>query len=141
MLNFGMGTQMLDQQEPNFVYTLGLGYRQKMIGVSGEFEIAQVEGESVINSMRAQARAYISVGDCLDLYPLVGVSRTNSLLENDAQVGVDLGLGIDKNFAGIFALGARYTRTLFNDTLKGAETQDERPQGAHSFIVQMSLFF
>jgi hypothetical protein len=138
MINLGIGAQ--DIQDSNNVksaFSLGLGYRADMLGVMGEGQFVSVDDESQFSVLRGQLRLYIPLGTCLDLYPVVGLSRFQEAEETTSAI--DLGLGVDFNLGGRLSLGARYNRSFFTDKIKNID--DDEVEESDTFIVQLGFYF
>ena len=61
-------------EDSRSTYTLGLGYRSDMLGLVGEGQFASYDDSSSLTSLRGQ-RIISPVGQCVDVYPLIGLSR------------------------------------------------------------------
>ena len=143
MANLGVGfesTQGIDSS--SMAYVFGGGLRSGMLGIAGEAQFNQRDGESEMTAWGGQVRIYIPLGTCLDVYPLAGMSQQKAALEqfNGNTTAYDLGVGADLNFFGRLALGARYTRSFFVDELKNLKINDTA-NSRDTFVVQLSLFF
>jgi hypothetical protein len=53
----------------------------------------------------------------------------------------DVGVGADINLGGTFGLGARYTRSIFNEDLSLTNAKDTSSGHRDTFIVQLSVYF
>lgn len=138
MINLGIGTQNTQGLEDSTAaYALGIGYRSDMLGLYGEGQFASIEDEQQFTSLRGQLRLYVPLGQCFDLYPLIGLSRFQ---EGDEQTpAIDLGLGADINLAGIFSLGARYTRSFFTNQIQNV--RDDDVKASNTLLFQIGVYF
>ena len=138
MVNAGFGTQNtegLDDSQPT--YMIGVGYRSNLIAIAGEAQFADYNDPSSRSSYRGQLRVYLPVGQCLDLYPLIGLSRFE---ENEKTTpAIDLGLGADLNLGGSISLGARYTRSFFTDAIDNIRNKEV--EASNTMIFQLGLYF
>jgi hypothetical protein len=138
MVNAGFGTQNtegLDDSQPT--YMIGAGYRSNMIGLAAEAQFADYKDPASRSSYRGQLRLYLPVGQCMDLYPLIGLSRFE---ENDETTpAIDLGLGVDLNLGGSISLGARYTRSFFTDKIENIRNKEV--EASNTMIFQLGLYF
>ena len=138
MVNAGFGTQNtegLDDSQPT--YMLGVGYRSNMIGLAGEAQFADYNDPSSRSSYRGQIRLYLPVGQCLDVYPLIGLSRFEE--NEETTPAIDLGLGADLNLGGSISLGARYTRSFFTDKIENIRNKEVK--ASNTMIFQLGLYF
>ena len=116
---------------------IGVGYRSNLIAIAGEAQFADYNDPSSRSSYRGQLRVYLPVGQCLDLYPLIGLSRFE---ENEKTTpAIDLGLGADLNLGGSISLGARYTRSFFTDAIENIRNKEV--EASNTMIFQLGLYF
>jgi len=144
MANLGVGfesTQGVDTT--NMAYVLGGGLRSGMLGLAGEVQLNTKDGESEMTGWGGQVRVYIPLGQCLDVYPLAGMSWQQAGLEQfkGTTTAYDLGVGTDLSFLGAFAIGARYTRSFFADELKSVDVRNGTTNSRDTLVFQLSLFF
>ena len=64
-----------------------------MLGIVGEGQFANYDDTSSLTSVRGQLRLYLPIGQCVDIYPLIGLSRFEEA--NDDTSAIDLGVGCD----------------------------------------------
>ena len=138
MLNLGFGTQNTQGLEDSTgAYSLGLGYRSDLLGIYGEGQFASLEDEQELTSLRGQLRLYLPLGQCFDIYPLVGLSRYQE--KDEETPAIDLGLGADINLGGFLSLGARYTRSFFTGSIQNI--RDENVGASNTLIFQLGVYF
>ena len=143
MVNVGVGFESTQEMTAaNMAYVLGGGLRSGFLGVVGEVQMNQKDGESETTAWGGQVRLYLPLGSCLDVYPLAGISQQKAGLDQfkGTTNAYDLGVGADFNIFGALALGARYTRSFFSDELKAVNIQSTT-NSRDTFVVQLSLFF
>lgn len=145
MLNLGVGFESTDGVDSqNMAFVLGGGFRSGLLALAGEAHFNQKDGESELSAIAGQVRAYLPIGECLDVYPYAGVSQQNTGVsgkESDKTNAFDVGLGADINLGGAIALGARYTRSFFNEELSLSTANDTSGGHRDTFIVQLSVYF
>jgi hypothetical protein len=137
-INAGIGTQTtkgLEDSKPT--YTLGLGYRTNMLGLMGEGQFASYKDAQQLTSLRGQIRLYLPIGQCVDVYPLIGMSRFQE--GEETTPAIDLGLGADFNLGGNLMVGARYTRSFFTDNINNI--RDEEVEASNTAIFQVGIYF
>jgi hypothetical protein len=142
MVNLGLGFESTQElSSSNMTYVLGGGLRSGFLGVAGEVQLNQKDGESEMIGWGGQVRLYLPLGSCLDVYPLAGISQQQAGLDQfqGTTNAFDVGVGADFNIFGAVALGARYTRSFFADELKAVNTQTTNSRD--TFVVQLSIFF
>ena len=145
MLNLGVGfesTDGVDSEQMAFV--LGGGFRSGMLALAGEAHFNQNDGESELSAAAGQVRAYIPLGTCLEVYPYAGISQQNlgvNAVSDSKTNAFDVGVGADFTIGGSLALGARYTRSFFNEELKLSSVNDTSSGHRDTFIVQLSVYF
>lgn len=138
LLNLGFGTQTTQGlDDSKGAYILGLGYRSDMIGLVAEGQFASYDDAQQFTSMRGQLRLYLPIGQCVDIYPLVGLSRFQE--DNEQTPAIDLGVGADLNLGGSISLGARYTRSFFTDSFENIRNEDV--VASNTVIFQLGLYF
>jgi hypothetical protein len=138
LVNLGFGSQSTKgTDDSRSTYVLGLGYRSDMLGLVGEGQFASYEDSSSLTSLRGQIRLYIPVGECLDLYPLVGLSRFEE--DSDQTSAIDLGIGADLNLGGKLSIGARYIRSAFTDSIQNVRNEDV--ESSNTLLFQVGLYF
>lgn len=138
LVNVGFGTQStqgLDDSKP--AYTLGVGYRSDMLGLLGEGQFASYDDASQLTTLRGQLRLYLPIGQCVDIYPLIGLSRFQQ--DNEQTSAIDLGVGGELNLGGRLSLGARYTRSFFTDKIQNV--QNETVEKTNTLIFQLGIYF
>ena len=145
MLNLGAGFESTDGIDGgNMAFVLGGGFRSGILALAGEAHFNQNEGESELSAIAGQVRAYIPLGTCLDVYPYAGISQQNlgvSASSSDKTNAFDVGVGADINLGGFLGLGARYTRSFFNEELNLSKASDTSSGHRDTFIVQLSVYF
>ena len=152
MMNLGAGFEATEGIDTtNTAFVLGAGLRSGFLGLAGEAHFNQNDGESELSAMAGQVRLYLPVGDCVDIYPLAGISQQNlgaasATSDDDVTNAFDLGVGIDLNLGGAIGLGVRYTRSFFNDNLALVDIPETDVDGSNSrsrdtFIAQLAIYF
>ena len=140
LLGFGFGVSQGQGENAVGSTGLNLGYRAGPVGLLAEMQFAEGEVQARVESIESQARLYLGLDDCVDLFPLVGVGRYESFF-GETSGTVSYGIGLELHLGRVLSLGARFSRSELFTPLESAGLEGGELRHRDLFLFQTSLYF
>ncbi|MEE2645126.1 MAG: hypothetical protein VYD19_09355 [Myxococcota bacterium] len=140
LFGVGFGVSQAQGEQAGSSTSLSMGYRAGPVGLQAGLQFAEGELQARVESVESQLRFYIDLDSCVELFPLIGAGRYESILGESSGIA-SYGLGVELHLGRVLSLGAQFSQSMLFTPLQSAGPEGGELRFRDLFMIQTTLYF